>query len=71
MGQQDVYSFLRKHKITWFLSKEIARGLRASIGSVTTSLKRLRESKQVQFRIKKRESKKAGKRKVFEYKFKK
>jgi len=71
MGQQDVYSYLRKNKRKWFISKEIAKGLKASIGSVTTSLKRLRESKQVLFRITKLESKKAGKRKVYEYKFKK
>jgi len=52
----------------WFSSKDIAKKLKVSIGSVTNSLKRLRESKQVLFKIKKKEP---MARKIFEYKFKK
>jgi len=54
MGQQEVYDFLKKNKTSWFSSKEIAKKLKVSIGSVTNSLKRLRESKQVLFRVKKK-----------------
>lgn len=68
MGQQEVYDFLRKNKLKWYSSKEIAKKLKVSVGSVTNSLRRLRESKQVLFKINKRN---ASNRKVFEYKFKK
>ena len=47
MGQQEVYDFLKKHKGKWFTSKEIADGLRASVGSVTTCLQKLRESSDI------------------------
>ncbi len=68
MGQQEVYDFLKKNKTSWFSSKEIAKKLKVSIGSVTNSLKRLRESKQVLFRVKKKDP---MSRKIYEYKFKK
>lgn len=64
MGQQEVYSFLKRNKNKWFSSKEISKGLGVSLGSVMTSLKRLRESRAIDFR--------EGKWKnQFEYKFKK
>jgi len=44
MGQQEVYDFLKKHRGKWFTSKEIADKLKASHGSVTTCLKKLRDS---------------------------
>ena len=47
MGQQEVYDFLKKHKGKWYTSKEIANGLKASVGSVTTCLQKLRESSAV------------------------
>lgn len=47
MGQQEVYDYLKKHRGRWFTSKEIAAGLNASVGSVTTSLKKLRDSSAV------------------------
>lgn len=50
MGQQEVYTFLRKHKSQWFTSKEIANKLNASLGSVTTCLKKLRDSSSVSFK---------------------
>jgi len=59
---------ISRNKKMWFSSKDIAKKLKVSIGSVTNSLKRLRESKQVLFRIKKKEP---LSRKIYEYKFKK
>ena len=47
MGQQEVYSFLKKHKGKWFTSNEIADKLESSHGSVTTCLKKLRENSAV------------------------
>ena len=44
MGQQEVYDFLKKHKGKWYTSREIADNLEASHGSVTTCLKKLRDS---------------------------
>ena len=49
MGQQEVYSFLKKHKGKWFTSKEIANKLEASHGSVTTCLKKLRDGSDIDF----------------------
>ncbi|RME52887.1 ArsR family transcriptional regulator [Candidatus Woesearchaeota archaeon] len=43
MGQFEVFSFLHKAD-GWFTSREIAEQLGASLGSVTMSLKKLRES---------------------------
>ena len=53
MGQQEVYDFLKKHKGKWFTSKEIADGLKASQGSVTTCLKKLRDSSAIDSEYKK------------------
>ena len=49
MGQQEVYDFLKKHKGRGYTSKEIANKLRASLGSVTTCLKKLRDSSAIHF----------------------
>ncbi|MCX8147560.1 MAG: winged helix-turn-helix domain-containing protein [Candidatus Woesearchaeota archaeon] len=62
MGQQDIYDFLKKHPKRWFTSKELSQKLGISIGSVTMSLKKLRESKSVKFRT--------TKRNMFQYMFK-
>lgn len=50
MGQQEVYTFLKKNNDKWFTSKEIANKLSASLGSVTTCLKKLRDSSAVSFK---------------------
>lgn len=63
MGQQEIYDYLKKHKARWFTSKEISKGLNVSIGSVTSCLKKLRQSRTVQFRTSKN-------RNQYEYKFK-
>ena len=53
MGQQEVYDFLKKHKGKWHTSKEIADKLKASQGSVTTCLKKLRDSSTIDSKYKK------------------
>jgi Mn-dependent DtxR family transcriptional regulator len=50
MGQQEVYSFLKRNKKRWFLSKDISKRLGVSIGSVTNCLKKLREDKAITFK---------------------
>ena len=47
MGQQEVYNYLKTHKNKWWTSKEIAGCMDASIGSVTTTLTKLRKRKEV------------------------
>lgn len=64
MGQQEVYDFLKKNPKRWFISKEISKRLNVSIGSVTNCLKKLRESRSIQFR-------QSGHRNQYEYKYKK
>ena len=53
MGQQEVYDFLKKHRSKWYTSKEIANKLKASHGSVTTCLKKLRDSSAIDSNFKK------------------
>ena len=67
MGQQEVYDFLKKHRNKWFTSKEIASGLKASVGSVTTCLQKLRESSAIDFEYGKGSSRKNA----YLYKFRK
>ncbi len=64
MGQQEVYDFLKCNKRRWYTSKEISGKLDISLGSITTSLKKLRQCKLVDY-------KSAGKRNLFQYRFKK
>lgn len=70
MSQQDVYEFLRQHKKSWFSARDIKEQLDVSIGSITNSLKKLRESKQILYRVVQRKSKTSNKRQIYEYKFK-
>ena len=62
MGQQEVYTFLKKNRNKWFLSKDIARASKTSIGSVTNCLKKLRESGEINF-------KETDRKNQFKYKF--
>jgi hypothetical protein len=71
MGQQDTYAFLKEHKDKWFSSRDMAKGMGASLGSITNNLKKLRESKQIMFRKTDRLIKPAGRKKIYEYKYKK
>lgn len=50
MGQQEVYNFLKKNHSQWFTSKQIAKGLQVSLGSVTNNLKKLRQSKEILYK---------------------
>ena len=50
MGQQEVYTFLKKNRRRWFTSKDIANRLSSSLGSVTSCLKKLRDSSSVNFK---------------------
>lgn len=69
MSQQDVYMFLSKNKRKWYTAKDIISALNLSTGSVTNSLKRLRETDQIKYRITK--DKKTNKRSIYQYLFKK
>jgi len=50
MGQQEVSDFLKKHMKGWFTSKEIAKHLNVSTGSVINNLSKLRKSRQVLYK---------------------
>ncbi len=63
MGQQEVYDYLKENKSKWYTSKEISYGLDVSIGSVTSCLKKLRQSRAIHYRN-------SGHRNQFEYKYK-
>ncbi len=56
MGQHEVLEFLKKHT-GWFTSTEISKALDISIGSVTASLKKLREADMVDFKNQGRKNK--------------
>ncbi|MBN2368464.1 hypothetical protein JXC34_05590 [Candidatus Woesearchaeota archaeon] len=51
MGQQEVYDFLKRHKGRWWSSKDIAARLKASLGSVTNNLTKLRKRNEISFRM--------------------
>ena len=71
MGQQEVFAFLKRNRNKWFTTRQMAKRLKASFGSVTTSLKILRESKQVNYKKTIANSQGLGRRAVFTYKFRK
>ena len=52
MGQQEVFSFLKTHKGKWFTSKDIAKLLKVSLGSVTNNLKKLRKTEKSSLKFK-------------------
>ena len=54
MGQQEVYDFLRNNPDKWFTSKQIAENMKASYGSVTNNLAKLRKTSSIIFKISKR-----------------
>ena len=51
MGQQDVFDFLQDNNKRWYTSKEIAKELALSMGSVTSNLKKLRKSDSICFEL--------------------
>jgi len=50
MGQQEVFNFLKNNRNGWFTSRQIADNLKASYGSVSVSLMKLRKSEQIKFK---------------------
>ena len=60
MGQQEVYEFLAGHSGDWYSSRDISDELGVSIGSVTMSLKKLRDSDMIEY-------KEVGKRNTYHY----
>ncbi len=70
MGQEQVYTFLKKHRKRWFTSRQITDKLKVSYGSVGTSLQKLRQSNIIRFKINKVKSSKAGRRGLFVYSYK-
>ncbi len=47
MGQQEVFSFLRTHSGEWWSAQDLTEKLDITIGSVTASLRKLRQFGQV------------------------
>ena len=70
MGQQEVYSLLKRHRKKWLPSKEIAKRLKVSSGSVVCSLNKLRKSDIISYKMSKVPGKNNN-RKVYVYRFRK
>ena len=70
MGQQEVYNFIKQNKNRWMSSRIISKEMNASLGSVTNNLCKLRKSNIIYYRRKDREIKPAGRKRIYEYKFK-
>jgi len=51
MGQQEVYNFLREHPDEWYTSRDLKELLNISIGSINESLRKLRERKEINFKV--------------------
>lgn len=67
MGQQEVYSLLKRYKNKWFSSKEVADKLKLSSGSVTVSLQKLKKQNLVYCKLS-GTTKSTNKRKFYIYK---
>ena len=65
MGQQEVYDILKKYRKEWLSARDIAFKLKSSSGSVINSLKKLRESRTIDFKLEKR----IANRKIYVYGF--
>ena len=70
MGQQEVITFLKENKKKWFTARQTAERLNASFTSITTSLKKLRQSNQIEHKTIEMDIDALGRKKVFVYKFK-
>ena len=70
MGQQEVFTFLKKSRNKWFTSRQIADKLKASYGSVCVSIKILRQSGQIKFKKNKLRTKTHGRVGIFVYRHK-
>lgn len=67
MGQEEIYTFLKKHKGKWFTSRQITDKLKVSYGSVGTSLQKLRNSNMIKYKINKIKSTRHGNRGLYVY----
>lgn len=70
MGQQEVFTFLKKNRNRWFTSRQIADKLKASYGSVSVSIMKLRQSGQIKFTKNKIHTKTPGRVGKFIYRHK-
>ena len=70
MGQQEVFTFLKKYRNKWFTSRQIADKLKVSYGSVVTSIMKLRQSEQIRFKNNKTVIKIQGRRGEYVYRHK-
>ena len=70
MGQQEVFTFLKKKRNNWFTSRQIADKLKVSYGSVSVSLMILRQSEQIKFKKNKLRTKTPGRVGKFVYRHK-
>jgi len=70
MGQQEVFTFLKKNKNKGFTSRQIADKLKVSYGSVSVSVMKLRWSGQIKFKKNKLHPKTHGRVGIFIYRHK-
>ncbi len=71
MGQQEVYNLLKKYSKRCLNAREIAKLLNVSFNTVVANLKRLRKAGLILFKKAYQIVEPAGKRVVYQYKFKK
>lgn len=67
MGQQDVCDFLEENPHRWYTSRDISDRLAISIGSVTVTLRKLREHDELLYRP---VDDRRGKRRQYQYRYK-
>jgi len=67
MGQQEVYDFFKENRRGWFTSKDITKKLNISLGSVTMSLKKLKQSRLIYYKL---NNQRSPGRSSYQYKFK-
>jgi len=70
MGQQEVFTFLKMNGNKWFTSRQIADKLKASYGSVSVSIMKLRRSGQIKFKKNKAHIKTHGRVGIFVFRHK-
>ena len=70
MGQQEVFTLLKKNRSKWFTSRQIADKLNASYGSVSVSVMKLRQSGQIKFKKNKLRTKTHGRVGILVYRHK-
>lgn len=51
MGQEDIIGFLKRDRMGWYNSRQIASALRVSVSSVNCCLSRMRKHSEVKERV--------------------